>query len=165
MADVTDTFYAGDADIGYGSQFLVGQGDGSPETFTALSTVVEINLGGTETEVIDKTHLRSPNRKREKMAGLQDTQVITIRVRYDPASKHGGYKLAGGDGFDATHNMVYLANTATLNNFEARVGSGSPQEVYEIVGRVGGRTNPVLVTDQLVEQTWTIVVETMEVVE
>jgi hypothetical protein len=35
MADVTDTYYASEANIGYGAQLLIGQDDGSPETFAA----------------------------------------------------------------------------------------------------------------------------------
>jgi hypothetical protein len=40
FADVTDTFYPGEAFIGYSAQFKVGQGD-SPETFVAVADIIE----------------------------------------------------------------------------------------------------------------------------
>ena len=45
MADVTGTFYPGAAAIGYGSQWLIGQDDGSPETFVAVADIESIQFG------------------------------------------------------------------------------------------------------------------------
>ena len=66
MADVTDTYYAGEAVTGYGAQPLVGQND-DPETFAAVADVNVITPGDMTTEVVDKTHLRSPEAHREKI--------------------------------------------------------------------------------------------------
>jgi hypothetical protein len=154
MADVTGTYYAGNADIGYGSEFLVGQGDGSPETFAALSDVIEVNLGGFSAEIIPKTHLRSPGRAQEKMSGLRDFENITVRCNYN--RDHGSHKLAGGDGFDATHNLPALHKNQTENNFLALVGSSSPQEEIAIRGVVSGMTRPTLAVSGKMEITYTI---------
>jgi hypothetical protein len=154
MADVTNTFYSGDADIGYGSEFLVGQGDSSPETFAALADVVEVNLGGFTAEIIDKTHLRSPGRAREKMVGLSDFENITVRCNYRPT--HGSQKEAGGDGFDATHNMIALNKSLAENNFMALIGSESPREEVPIRGVVSGMTRPTIGVTGKLEVTFTI---------
>lgn len=154
MADVTGDYYAGNADIGYGSEFLVGQGGASPETFTALSDVIEINLGGFNAEIIDKTHLRSLGRAREKMVGLSDYDNITVRCNYDRS--HGGHKVAGGDGFSATHNMPALNISLAENNFMVLLGSESPQEEITIRGVVSGMTRPTVGVSGKLEITYTI---------
>lgn len=135
MADVTDTFYAGQAFIGYGAQFLVGQGDGSPPTFAAVPDVNSITFGDMTTGVIQKTHLRSPGRHHEKLATIRDSGPITLECNYRPA--HGAHKQAGGDGFSATHNLVKLWQNVTENTFKvifpvASDGEVSPAEGIEL---------------------------------
>ena len=115
MANVTDTFYAGGAVVGYGSQFEVGQGD-SPETFVAVPDIETITPGDLTTGIVDVTHLRSPARHREKKGTLRDSGPISFMGNYRPS--HGAHKLAGGDGFDATHNVLYLWRNVVENNFK-----------------------------------------------
>lgn len=154
FANVTGTYYQGDADIGYGSEFLVGQGGASPETFVAVADVVEVNLGGFTAEIIDKTHLRSIGRAREKMSGLRDYENITVKCNYN--RNHGSHKLAGGDGFSATNNLPALHRDQLETNFMALVGSESPQEQVEIRGVVSGMTRPTVGVDGKMEITYTI---------
>lgn len=157
MADVTGTTYAGNADIGYGTEILVGQGDGSPETFVAISDVVEI--GGLENftnEIIDKTHLRSIGRAREKMVGVADYESVTVKCQYDPAAVHGAHKTAGGDGFDADHNLPALQLSGEENNFKVLIGSGATQEEFNFRGVVSGmQRSPITVNGKL-ERTYTV---------
>jgi len=115
MANVTGTFYDGDAVIGYGSQFEVGQGD-SPETFVAVPDIDTITPGDLTTGVVDITHLRSTARHREKKGTLRDSGPIGFGGNYRPS--HGAHMLAGGDGFDATHNVIYLWRNVVENNFK-----------------------------------------------
>lgn len=128
MSDVTDLFYAGEAFIGYGAQFLVGQDNGSPETFVAVPDIEKITMGDMTTGVIQKTHLRSPGRHHEKLATLRDSGPITLMGNYRPS--HGAHQQGGGDGFDATHSLLSLWRNVTENNFEIRMpdvtGTGSP---------------------------------------
>lgn len=162
MGDVTGTFYPGTADIGYGSEFLVGQGDGEegppvvPETFVAIPNVTEVNLGAFTADIIDKTHLRSPGRAHEKMSGLRDFENITVKCDYDRTS--GAHKLEGGDGFLPGYSMVALHLNQTPANFMALVGSpgGAPQEEIVIQGVVSGMTRPTLSPSGKMEVTYTI---------
>lgn len=96
FADVTDTFYPGEAFIGYGAQLKVGQGD-SPETFVAVADIMRITPGNTPATIINKTHLRSPGRAHEKLSTIRDLGPFTVEGNYRPG--HGSHKLAGGDGF------------------------------------------------------------------
>lgn len=115
MADVTDTLYAGEAMIGYGAQMLVGQDDGSPETFVAIPDVRSITPGDMTTGVVQKTHLRSPDRHHEKIATIRDSGPIVVECNYRP--NHGAHQLSGGDGFSATHNLPQLWRDVTEANF------------------------------------------------
>lgn len=129
MADVTDEFYASEAFIGYGAQFEVGQGD-SPETFVAVPEVMDIApLVSMTTPTIPVTHLRSPDRHEELIATISKSGPIVMNGTYRPG--HGAHKLAGGDGFDASHNLQALRASAARNNFrivlpEAAGLEGSP---------------------------------------
>ncbi len=122
MADVTDTLYAGEAFIGYKAQLKVGQGD-SPETFVAVADVEMISPGAMSTPTIKKTHLRSPGRAHEYMGTLRELGPFTMKGNYRPG--HGSHKLAGGDGFDATHSLPTLWRNVTENNFEITVVDAS----------------------------------------
>lgn len=113
--NITDLYYAGEAFIGYGSQFLVGQGD-SPETFTAAPDINSITPGDMTTGIVDITHLRSPDRHREKKGTLRDSGAIVCEGNYRP--NHGAHKRTGGDGFSATHNLLELWRNVTENNFQ-----------------------------------------------
>jgi hypothetical protein len=116
MADVTDTYYEGGAFHGYGSQLLVGQDD-SPETFVAIADVAEITPGDMTTAVIEKTHLRSPEAHREKIAGLRDSGPFTITGNWRPA--HGSQSNVGGDGMDI--GLVGLWRTRAERNFKIKL--------------------------------------------
>lgn len=122
MADVTGEFYDGDAFIGYGAEFLVGQNDGAvgppivPETFVAVPDVESITFGDMVTGVVDTTHLRSSGRHRERKATIRDSGPITLVVNYRP--DNGAHMQAGGDGFDGDHNLLSLWRNVTENNFK-----------------------------------------------
>jgi hypothetical protein len=133
MGDVTDTFYAGEAFIGYGAQFKVGQGD-SPETFVAVPDIDSITPGDMTTAVIQKTHLRSPNRHHEKLATLRDSGSITLAGNYRP--NHGAHKLTGGDGFDADHSLLALWRSVAENNFEIEMPETAGSWVLPLRGTV-----------------------------
>jgi len=116
MSDVTNTYYASEAFIGYGAEFYVGQGT-SPETFAAVPEVNRIApLVSMTTGVVVVTHLRSPDRHREKIPTISDSGPIVLEGNFRPA--HGAHLIAGGDGFDASHNLQALRLSAARNNFQ-----------------------------------------------
>lgn len=115
MADVTDTYYASSAFIGYGAQVMVGQNDGSPETFVAVAEINRIVPGEMTTGVIPVTHLRSPGRHHEKRATIRDSGPIVCEGNYIPT--HGSHKQTGGDGFAAERSLLSLWRNVTEANF------------------------------------------------
>jgi hypothetical protein len=115
VANITDTYYPGDAFIGYGAQIEVGQGE-SPETFVAIPDIESITFGDMTTGVVDITHLRSPGRHREKKGTIRDSGAIALAGNYRP--DHGAHLQAGGDGFSPTHSLITLWRNVTETNFQ-----------------------------------------------
>jgi hypothetical protein len=136
MADVTGTFYPGDAFIGYGAEIRVGQGDGSPESFVAIPDIATITPGDMTTGTVDTTHLRSPDRHRERKGTLRDSGPFTLAGNYRP--EHGAHRSEGGDGFNASYNLYALWRDVREANFEIELppDAGSPAIVLQFVGLV-----------------------------
>lgn len=134
MANVTNTFYASDGFVGYGSQLLVGQG-GSPETFVAVAGVASIKPGKLTAAVVDKTHLRSIGRAREKAATLRDYEAFTITGQWNPS--HGSQSNAGGDGFTAG-GLLAIHRSLEERNFKIVLSDGSPATEWPFRGVVTG---------------------------
>lgn len=136
MPDVTDTFYASDAFIGYGAQFEVGDG-GSPEQFFALGQVKSISpIVSLTTAVKEITHLRSPDATREKLPTLSDSGPVTVTGTFNPA--RGEHLIAGGvDGFTSESNLQALRKSRQKWNFRIvlpiEAGTeGSPAEAIAL---------------------------------
>lgn len=132
MADVTGTYYAGEAFIGYGTQLLVGQDDGSPESFVAVADVMSIQPGDMTTNVVQKTHLRSPEAHHEKLAAIRDSGPFTISGNWRPG--HGSQSNAGGDGFDT--GLIGLWRQRLERNFKIVLSDGSPATEWPFRGVV-----------------------------
>jgi hypothetical protein len=137
MSDISNTYYASESKIGYGAQFLVGQGDGSPETFTAVPEINSITLGDMTTGVVDVTHLRSPGRHREKIGTIRDSGPISLSGNYRP--DHGAHRQAASDGFVAGYSLFSLWRNVTPANFGIYIpdvpvtDGGSPGETGQIL--------------------------------
>jgi hypothetical protein len=155
MADVTGTYYAGEAFIGYGAELLVGQGDGSPETFVAVADIVSITPGEMTTGVIPKTHLRSPGRHHEKLATIRDSGPFTIMANWRPGHGSQSNNPAGGDGFDPGRSLLQLWRNVTEANFSIRLPGtvGSPEILWPFRGTVTRFQPGGLVLDQKVDLT------------
>lgn len=154
MADVTDTYYENDVDIGYGAQLKVGQGDGSPETFVAVYGVVSIKLGKLTNEKIRRTHLRSRNRAHEYTTGLADYDAIQVRVNWKPT--HGSQSAAGNaDGFTGAGLLGLQISQATTNFIAELLIAGAPFE-WPFSGKVMSFDPPEINNDGLLEATFEI---------
>lgn len=75
------------ADIGYASQFKVGNGGSPTETFTDFGAkVTSITPPGYSREAIDATHMASPDRYKEFIAGLMDAGEVSMDLNYLPSA-------------------------------------------------------------------------------
>lgn len=132
MADVSDTFYAGQAIHGYGAQLMVGDG-ASPETFESVADVMSITPGEMSTAVIDKTHLRSPAAHREKMPGLRDSGPFTCQLNWRPDHESQN-NAGGGAGSFAGGGLVAMWIARTVHNFQIVLNDGSPATTWPFRG-------------------------------
>jgi hypothetical protein len=115
MANLTDTFYEGQAIHGYGAQLQVGNG-ASPEVFESIADVVSITPGDMNTAVIEKTHLRSLEAHREKMAGLRDSGPFTAQLNWRPGHESQS-NAGGGSGSFASGGLIRMWRNRTTHNF------------------------------------------------
>lgn len=73
-----------DAMIGYGAKYEIWDASSSPPAFVEIDEVIEINPGEETGDVIDATHFQSPNRRREKIAGLIDGGEGSLVINWIP---------------------------------------------------------------------------------
>lgn len=123
MADITDLYYASEGNIGYGGQWLIGQDDGSPETFVAVAQIDTIQFGDMTGGIINKTHLRSPGRAHEKIATIRDLGAFTMTGTLNIA--HGSHNNAGGDGFTAG-GLIAIHRSLEERNMIIEIPNASP---------------------------------------
>jgi hypothetical protein len=71
------------AKTGWGGEFHF---DNNGGTLTELIEVKGFTLPNGTTEQLDATHLKSPNRRREKIAGMIDDGDLVVRLNYVPGS-------------------------------------------------------------------------------
>lgn len=69
------------AKTGWGGEFHLAS---AADVLTELDEVVSFTLPNSVVETLDATHLKSPGRKREKIAGLIDDGDIQVVVNYIP---------------------------------------------------------------------------------
>jgi len=71
--------------IGWGAEAKLGNG-ASPEVMVTLANVFNLGLPNPQTDDVDVTHYKSPNREREYIAGLIENGEITVEMNYVPGS-------------------------------------------------------------------------------
>lgn len=71
------------AKTGWGGEFHFDNNSGA---LTELVEVKGFTLPNGTTEQLDATHLKSPNRRREKIAGMIDDGDLVVRLNYVPGS-------------------------------------------------------------------------------
>ena len=69
------------AKTGWGGAFKF---DNNSGVLTELVEVVSFTLPNGETEKLDATHLKSPNRRREKISGMIDDGELQVVLNYEP---------------------------------------------------------------------------------
>lgn len=72
-----------DAKTGWGGEFWFDNDSGA---LTELVEVKSFTLPNGSVEQLDATHLKSPNRRREKVAGMIDDGDLTVVMNYVPGS-------------------------------------------------------------------------------
>lgn len=71
------------AKIGYGAEFHL---DNASNVLTELGEITAISLPNPQQADVEATHFKSPNRRREYIAGLIEDGEGTFEMNYDPGS-------------------------------------------------------------------------------
>ena len=73
------------ARIGWGGKVLLGTDD-TEATLTELALVIDCTFPQDNADEVEVTHLQSPGKRKEYIAGLIDAGSVTITSNYDPGS-------------------------------------------------------------------------------
>lgn len=99
------------AKTGWGGEFHL---DNATATLTELSEVVSFTLPNGQVEQIDATHLKSPNRHREFIAGMIDDGDLSVVLNYVPGGASDALiREAKADG--KTRAFMAVVPRATAN--------------------------------------------------
>jgi len=134
MPNVTDTYYPSEGFSGYGSQLMVGDG-ASPEVFEAVAFIEMITPGDMSTDVIERTHLRSPEAHKEKLAGLRDSGPFTIEGIWAPGHQSQS-NTGGGTGAFAGGGLIKMWRDRLARNCKIVLADGSPATEWPFRGFV-----------------------------
>lgn len=77
---------ATEASIGYGSKFELWDGGVSPSVFVELGEITSITPPNEQTDIIDATHMASPDATREYIMGLTDPGETSFEMNFVPGS-------------------------------------------------------------------------------
>jgi len=103
---------------GIGTQLQVGDG-ASPEVFATIANVTQISAGGVTVNMIDATHLDSPDFYAEFIPGLKTADEWTATLQYDPSNAtHNGSTGLRKQMEDRTA-AVYRINTSAIGMSES----------------------------------------------
>jgi predicted secreted protein len=72
-----------EAQIGYGAELWIAN---SSDVLTEIAEVMSVTVPNAETAEIEATHFKSPNRRREYIAGMIDDGEGTFEINYKPSS-------------------------------------------------------------------------------
>lgn len=75
-----------DAMIGYNTGYAIWDASLSTPAFVEAAEVINVTPGASTADRIDATHMKSPNRRREYVAGLIDNGEASFEINWIPGS-------------------------------------------------------------------------------
>ncbi|WP_136685697.1 phage tail tube protein [Falsirhodobacter xinxiangensis] len=121
-----------DGMIGYGSTVRIGRG--ATPTWTELALVGDIEMPDEQVDEIEVTHMKSPGRRKQFIAGLIDGGEVSIPLNHIPGSTTDALLLA----IKATGEQVLIEIT-----LPAPIEETPTPEVFSGYLSGYGRTAPV----------------------
>lgn len=73
-----------DGMLGYGSTVRIGRGE--TPTWTELAFVGDVDAPDEQTDDVEVTHMKSPGRRKQFIAGLTDGGEVSVPMNYIPGS-------------------------------------------------------------------------------
>lgn len=135
------------ADIGYGSEFAIGDG-GDPETFTEIAEVVSVTPPGLTRDKEEATHLKSPDKYKEYIMALFDTGSVSLTLNWVPSETDAVFAAfhdAPGTKQITFPNGVRMQFVGAFEGYETpELTAGGKMEATATVTRTSGK--PVLLS-------------------
>lgn len=116
-----------DGAIGYGAEFEVRDGNQSDSGWVSLGLITNITPPSDTVDQIEITHMASPNRQKQYIAGLSDPGEMSLDLNYMPGSVTDEFILewrASGETRESRIN--YPATASLVDTFPTFVSSYVP---------------------------------------
>ncbi|MFD7429056.1 phage tail tube protein [Streptomyces sp. NPDC059818] len=114
---------------GFGTVLKRGDGE-TPEVFTAIANLTNVDDGGRTRNTIDVTAHDSPNQYMEFVGGLIDPGEVTIDINYDPAV-HDVLEADLEDVDPRNYQIVFPDTAATTFSFAGVMTGFSKSAPYD----------------------------------
>jgi predicted secreted protein len=140
-----------DAAIGWGSKFQIWDAASSPPAFQDMGEVSSITPPARQKDQIDATHMQSPNRTREFIAGLTDPGEAGFTMNFVPGSASDDRLLALDESGDTVEMRIVFPNNVTWT-FDGFVSGYQPavpvddKMTADVTIKVSGSTNVGVIT-------------------
>lgn len=116
-----------DGAIGYGAEFEVRDGPDTDSDWVGLGLITSITPPSDSVDQIEITHMASPGRKKQFVAGLSDPGEMTLELNYMPGSETDAFILAWrASGQTRDSRISYPATTSLVDTFPTFVSSYAP---------------------------------------
>lgn len=102
-----------DVKIGWDSEFWLGNSE-TPSVLTQIAEVISIVPPNPQTDAIEATHFKSPNRAREYISGLIEYGEITVGINYIAGSP-SDVILTGAQASGASRAAKIVIPTSTAS--------------------------------------------------
>jgi hypothetical protein len=100
--------HATQAVIGWGAQLSRGNGDGPPETFTAITELTAFEPPDEQADDVEVTHFESPDRTKEYVRGMIDAGEASFTVNYNPAVYPSHQQIVADKASGAISNWKFV---------------------------------------------------------
>jgi len=74
------------ARIGYGTKYEIWDASLPEPAFVEVAEVISVTPGESTTDRVDATHMQSPGRRREYLAGLVDSGEASLEINWVPSN-------------------------------------------------------------------------------
>ena len=116
-----------DGAIGYGAEFEVQDGNQSDSDWVSLGLITSITPPSDTVDQIEITHMASPNRQKQYIAGLSDPGEMSLELNYMPGSVTDEFILDWrASGETRSSRINYPATTSLVDTFPTFVSSYVP---------------------------------------
>lgn len=116
-----------DGAIGYGAEFEVRDGTQTDSDFVSIGLITSITPPSDTVDQIEITHMQSPNRQKQFVAGLSDPGEMSLELNYMPGSPTDEFILAWRASGETRECRISYPTTASLvDTFPAFVSSYVP---------------------------------------